>query len=466
MDMHYQSSAVGASPLPSHTKRLREITRTAQFTRRLSQRICLLAFLLLIGHCATALCLNEVRPSQRDSSPCPYSDQIYNGDASLMQRREAPTHFRLMTSRYVEMLQSVRGYRCSETTTVGFDGHRFLQTGRNDDPGIMEMIPTLSRLIGWSLEDTYDVTMFAVIVAGLLIGYAGFFELYGERRLRWIGVAVFVCIGVAEGRVADEYVFQVSPLVAGIPWLLHFGLNRKSLALTLSGALVAFCCSWCNIVRSGTIAICMAFLLTMFVARYRIQKPFLPILLVVLACVPSALIERSLIVRRDVALARAGETATSGNSHPLWHTVYIGLGFIPNSEVSEYRDGVAGDKVRSIDPTVAYTSAKYEAILRHEVWNLLKRRPLLVIGILGAKAVIVTLLALILLYPVRRLMFAERAAFWVDAAFALAMGMSAMNGIVAVPRLSYLLTFLCLGFLYSSIKLCRAHRLSSRPLSP
>jgi hypothetical protein len=58
-------------------------------------------------------------------------------------------------------------------------------------------------------------------------------------------------------------------------------------------------------------------------------------------------------------------------------------------------------------------------------------------------------------------MFAESALVWFDSALILTMGMSAMNAIVAVPRASYLLAFLCLGFLYSAIKLCRAQYQSS-----
>ena len=49
-----------------------------------------------------------------------------------------------------------------------------------------------------------------------------------------IGAAVFLCLGNAEARVADEYIFQICPLMAGIPWLLHFGLKRKASALTAS----------------------------------------------------------------------------------------------------------------------------------------------------------------------------------------------------------------------------------------
>jgi len=69
---------------------------------------------------------------------------------------------------------------------------------------------------------------------------------------------------------------------------------------------------------------------------------------------------------------------------------------------------------------------------------------------------------LILLFPSRRFLFAEREVLWLDAAFVLAIGLSAMNAILVYPKSAYLLTFLCLTFLYSSIKLCRGRFLSTR----
>ncbi len=415
-----------------------------------------LVCLAVVGNCSQAHCLAMSPAIETDPVDCSQSNQMHDSDAIIMRFHEAPTHFRLMTSRYFAMVRAARGYQCTGTVTVGFDGYHYFQTARGDDPGLMELVPTLSRLTGLSLAAAYDITILSTIAGGVFIGYAAFWKLYPDRLLRWIGVGVFLCLGFAEAKVADEYIFQVSPLIAGIPWLLYFALARRPYALTVGAAALAFLCSWCSLLRAGTIPICMTFLIAMFFIRRRIQKPFVPYLLLILACVPSVIFEQSLTARRDAALARIGQSATSPNSHLLWHTVYIGLGFIPNSEVSEYRDGVAGDKVRSIDPTVTYASTKYETIIKQEVWGIMKRRPILVIGILTAKAGIVICLFLILLYPVRRLMFTERALLWLDAAIILTMGMSAMSAIAAVPRTSYLLTFLCLGFLYSAIKLCRA----------
>jgi hypothetical protein len=408
---------------------------------------------LLLAKCLTAFCLPGSQPAGPDLGICHLSDQLFQSDASLWARRVAPTHFRLMSSRYVRMVQAARGYQCVGTTAVGFDGHQYLQTGRSDDPGMMELIPTVSRFLGVSIGNAYDLVMFAVISSGILIGYSGLWRLYPDRRLRLIIAAVFLCLGIAEARIADEYVFQISPLIAGIPWLMYLGLSGKNFALTIGAALLAFCCSWCSLLRSGSLVICMTFLSTLFALHYRVQKLLVPILLITLACVPAVLFERSLVARRDATLTKVGETARAVNSHPVWHTLYIGLGFIPNSEVPEYRDEVGLEKVRSIDPTVAYTSAKYQAILKRELWGIVKRRPMLVIGIVAAKAGIVVLLASILLYPARRLIFADKSALWLDAAFVLTIVMSAMNGIVAVPRASYLLTFFCLTFLFTSVKL-------------
>ena len=60
-----------------------------------------------------------------------------------------------MTSRYVEIVQAARGYNCSGTSAVAFNGHNYIQAGISDDPGIAELIPTISSLTRMSLADSF-----------------------------------------------------------------------------------------------------------------------------------------------------------------------------------------------------------------------------------------------------------------------------------------------------------------------
>ncbi len=408
--------------------------------------------LMVIG-CAPAWCLTGGRTAVPELHTCGYSDQVYDGDASIMQRNP-PTHFRLMASRYVQMMQAARGKHCAGTVTIGFAGHKYVQGAVNDDPGISWLIATISSWSGLSLANTFDLVEFTVIVSGLLIGFAGFWQLYPDRRARWVGAGVFLCLGLAQARLGDVYIFQTAPLIAGIPWVMHFVLSRKPFSLNLSAALLALVCSWCSLVRIGTGLICLAFLITLFIARRRVQNVFLSLTLVILACGPAMIFKDYMIARRDTILAGLGETAPAVNRHTVWHSIYIGLAFVPNSEVPAYDDSVGMNKVRSIDSVALNGSERYEAILRGEVFKLAKRRPMLVIGNLVAKVGVLILWAAIVLFPSRRFLFADRDVLWLDAAFVAAIGMSAMNAILVIPHASYLLTFLCLTFLYSSVKLC------------
>ena len=222
-----------------------------------------------------------------------------------------------------------------------------------------------------------------------------------------------------------------------------------------------FCCSWCSMVRIGTSLCCLVFLVALLVAllvamplmgRRSLYQALVSLSLVALACLPNYLFQHAIIAHRDATLASLGNPVTAENSHSAWHSIYIGLAFIPNNEVPEYSDHVAADKVRRIDPTAVFTSAPYEAILRQEVFNLARRRPLLVFGNVLAKSAIVILLAAILLLPARKTLLAYRQDLWIDIAFISGMMVSSLNAILVIPKRPYLLTFVCLTSLYSVVK--------------
>jgi hypothetical protein len=426
--------------------------KTGGWTTKAPDMLRLLAlFLVTIVAAAVAHAVALYRPLPLEPQNCRYSDALYKSDAEMM-RHAAPTHLRLMPSRWVQIVEAARGKRCVGTVTVAFNGHEFLQTGRTDDAGIAELIPTLSSWTGLSLAQAFDLTVIAVIFLGLGIGYAGFWRMFPDAQLRLAGAGVFLLLGIAEITVANVYVFQSSPLIAGIPWVLYFAWHNRTLALNVSAALFMFCCACSSMVRIGTSLCCFVFLAILFLVRGPLRAALLSMVFVCAACLPVYLVNHSLIAHRNAILASLGTPMTAENGHTVWHSIYIGLSFIPNTDVPAYRDEVAADRVRAIDPTVEFTSQPYEAILRQEVLNLVKRRPMLILGNLVAKSTIVILLAAILLLPTKGSFSFNRQCLWIDAAFIAVMAVSSMNAILVIPRRTYLLTFFCVTSLYSVVK--------------
>jgi hypothetical protein len=72
-------------------------------------------------------------------------------------------------------------------------------------------------------------------------------------------------------------------------------------------------------------------------------------------------------------------------SHPTWHNAYIGLGYLPNKYGITWNDQVSVDAVKRVDPHAGYLTSRYEHILRHLYFKLLRRDPSFVLGTLWTK---------------------------------------------------------------------------------
>ena len=83
----------------------------------------------------------------------------------------------------------------------------------------------------------------------------------------------------------------------------------------------------------------------------------------------------------------AGATSWSSPSgHPFWHAFYLGLGVVANPYGISWNDSVAARYVKSVDPSAAYLSPKYETILRRRVEYIAEHDPGLIIDALSTKA--------------------------------------------------------------------------------
>jgi hypothetical protein len=81
-------------------------------------------------------------------------------------------------------------------------------------------------------------------------------------------------------------------------------------------------------------------------------------------------------------------SANEPTSHPLWHSVYIGLGYTSNRYDIHYLDGYGAAAAQEADPGVAYLSPAYVSALRKQVDALVEHDPLFVAKAETQKAVV------------------------------------------------------------------------------
>jgi hypothetical protein len=156
-----------------------------------------------------------------------------------------------------------------------------------------------------------------------------------------------------------------------------------------------------------------------------------------------------LLDRRDAWLAaRQPGYVQPLKHHPKWHSIYIGLGYLPNDLGIRYRDDIAISKVHELDPDSGYLTPRYEAALRGEVARIAREHPGFVARTVGAK-----------LWAMGRhlLLFANiglLAAAWrprrrsIEIGFWVALAFSALSGVLVMPYAKYVLGFIALAALY------------------
>lgn len=166
-------------------------------------------------------------------------------------------------------------------------------------------------------------------------------------------------------------------------------------------------------------------------------------------------------------------TAMSDNSaHPVWHSIYIGLGYLPNDYKIKYLDEVAFATAKTVDPDIEFLSDEYEELLRNRWVDIATDNPGFVTGLSVQKVVVavrhsgVYLLAILLVLPFALLLGPERQRMRRYLILTLPTALLAFSApIVTVPFRPYELGFygtaalvaiLCLAWLMTALERARA----------
>jgi hypothetical protein len=171
--------------------------------------------------------------------------------------------------------------------------------------------------------------------------------------------------------------------------------------------------------------------------------------------------------QRDTVL-QSNLSAGYPMGHPTWHSIYIGLGYLPNKYGIRWKDAAAFDYVKRVRPTVSPYSSAYESILRRRFFQIVRHDPGFVARTYVVKAGVIVrqmfrrywlllpaLLAVMVVAPPR----SERHVALLII-FLAAVG-AAAPGVITVPDLSFELgllavcavaTLACIGWLMALVE--------------
>lgn len=183
----------------------------------------------------------------------------------------------------------------------------------------------------------------------------------------------------------DVYFVGAWIVLFGLP-IVYLVLERgwgRRLAFSLL-AVAAVAASATNAVRAhaGTgvgVALALAALLRRDTWRARLAG-----LALVAACY-AAVSPLGMSAIRSHSYHRAHVQGSVSTAHPLWHSVYLGLGYLPNAWGIRWRDSVGFATARRVDPGVVLGSPEYERILRHRYFQIVEHHPLWVARLYAVK---------------------------------------------------------------------------------
>ncbi len=382
---------------------------------------------------------------------CEVAQSTFDTDIQLL-KQHAPTHLRLMPARYVELRRAARGLSCSGVALVAFDGLRYRPAEWTDDPGLFLFVPELASVFGLGLATATDGLLIGVVLLTSAFGLLGFLRTVETKLGRRIGIVAFLLLTIVELIAGDVYIMNAAPAIACVPWILYFVSRRKiTTGMLIMFAVTGMLGETATLFRAHAGTGLLLFTLVVTAGLYQI-KPAARVLLVTLLVLSAAtpeLLLRELYTRRIVFLEhQPGAMPETGRAHPLWHSIYIGLSYVRNSEVPEYSDEVAAAKVRELRPEATYISPEYEQVLKQEILKLAKRRPFLILANLFVKLVVVSLFCVFAanvgLYGVK---LAPKPV-WLELAFWLAIAFNGLYGILVLPNPKYLVGLIAFAVLY------------------
>jgi hypothetical protein len=384
---------------------------------------------------------------------CDLASALGTPGARVLPVEPLPTHISIMRTRYWDLRYTLAGIEQTGEPLVAVNGKILGPSGGLDDVGSYYLIPKLSQLFGLPLFRAIDLFYDILLFLGFLTGAIGFLILYATPLARTMALGGLLVLTALAHHVGDVYIFCFLTAVVVTPWMLALMRGRGSwlpVFLVMLGALI----ETADAVRvhSGTAAFLFSSVLLLFlVPAHRGRKLVLFLCLIGGMLVPKLFFARE-VARRDAFLGtHCPAYGPLSARHPMWHSVFIGFGYLQNDYGISWSDSNAYETVQSIAPGTTFGSVRYERVLRGEVLQLLRRHPWFVFLNLASKlGVVLAMVALGVNIGALATIIAPKP--WaVELSFLVAISFSSLFALLTIPALPYMLGLISFAVLYGIV---------------
>lgn len=343
---------------------------------------------------------------------------------------------------------------------VGYNG-KYYALGATDDLGNYLFIPQIARTFNLPIEVAADAFYYGWLATSLVVGTLGLMLCLRSWTGRAIALAFTAMLAAKVAPHGDVYLAAPCCIIACLPWAFYLAERANRTWLLVAGALlIGLTIGIANLVRghAGTGVLIAAVILVGFASRLSFVRRGAFITALFGGLMLTSLYQSHLLRQADAFLAQnsPGYSGRDNSAHPMWHSIYIGLGYLKNQHGIEYDDSVAAGVVRNIDPKARYMSTEYERILRRRVQSLFETDPDFIFRTLFAKIGYAGYL--FVRYAHLGLLAACLGAVSRREAVALlcGAGFSVLPGILVMPFSSYLLGFTTFSSMIAVICLGRS----------
>ncbi len=262
---------------------------------------------------------------------------------------------------------------------VGFNGTNLYAGGAVDDIGIYYFIPKFATFFNLPFDQAVSLFYGGILLCSFFIASAAAWFFLKSRLAKIYAMFCFLVLTILPWKFGDNYTFLSTTTLVTVPVFLA-AYDRLKNMRWMGGILfmLGVVLSLGNFLRShaGTGALIFIFVLVFFHKEWDLKRKTLFLIILGLGMACPKIYFQHLIKSRNQFLKEnvAGYTPVPAR-HPLWHSVYLGLGFLNNEYVREGIDDYAFQKARSVKPEVILYSHEYESILRNEVFKIIKSHP-------------------------------------------------------------------------------------------